>query len=219
MDAQTFNQEMALRRDRLNALNEQRRMAKEIRDADNAERILDHTLRAEEFVDNLSKGSDLGTVPFAQGVLEALIRFPMMDPKARASFIASAGIKGDPEQISAQLKRLPLDQQQRATVVYDDDGGGRITVGPVKTAKPTEDPRPELTKRLTDLIKMDLKDAEEEDRMFIESQKRMLRKALADASAPAETAPKASETPPSKSPSGTTEKWVRGPDGKPMRAQ
>lgn len=184
LDRDTFDRQIRTNKAELDALNTERMMRKDLRDTENAKRILDQTIKAERDIDDKIFGGVLpGTKEFADIALRTIARFPMMDPKARQSILSSAKILGDDEEFDTAWGKLTPEQRARATVT-DDPKGWRISVGPEKQPKPAEDQGPELRKRMMDLIKMDTKNLSEEDKMFVESEKRQLRKAMADLSAP-----------------------------------
>lgn len=130
MSVDEFNQNMRLRKAELDDLNSQRLMRKELRDADNAATILKQTMQAEDGMDELMKIHRIGSPEMAQGVLGLIAKNPMMDPKARASILATARIMGDPEELQARIDAMPEEERSRTTVTRNDKGGLSITTRP-----------------------------------------------------------------------------------------
>lgn len=130
MGVDEFNQNIRLRKAELDELNSQRLMRKELRDADNAATILKQTIAAEDATDELMRNARVGSPDFAQGALRIIASNPLMDPKARASILATARIVGDPDEIQAQLDAMEPEERNRTTVTRNDKGGLSMTTRP-----------------------------------------------------------------------------------------
>jgi hypothetical protein len=225
IDRDAFREEMDLRRLKLNELNEQRRMRKEIADAANAEKVLDQTTRAEQEVnDHVFNGILPGTKDFAERALRVIAQNPMIDPKARASILGSAKIIGEDEEFDTAWNKLTPEQQKRATVV-DDPKGWRISVAPAKASGEAPDIgklRDEYLRISRDFnaIKDDNSPETQFDRSLLRTERARLRGLIEGAEKPAQStaAPTAPALVPRRSSNG--EVWLYDPETKqPVRRQ
>lgn len=229
MSVDEFNQNMRLRKAELDDLNSQRLMRKELRDADNAATILKQTMQAEDGMDELMKIHRIGSPEMAQGVLGLIAKNPMMDPKARASILATARIMGDPEELQAQLDAMPEEERSRTTVTRNDKGGLSITTRPATAAKPATNELDDLRRAYTEastkraMMEGDVdpktKQAKlkpgfsEDDRLFYDAEKRRLlaryQELSGGGSPAAPTAPQSTTAPAPNEPDPITSVLVR----------